>query len=180
LVQVSLSVNKKPTYLLLCPVYLVKWRGEDVAVKRVVGQQSVRKRSISNCIPPVSLSGIYISFYFFYSVLIPRPFFIQVKLFGVCREEFLLAMEYMGSGNLADFIGVVGQLSLAEVKSVALDVIRGLIDMHKTGIIHRDIKLSNILITLKDGAYHAKIGGKRVHNFACSLKYLLYHLFTVF
>ena len=56
-------------------------------------------------------------------------------------------MEFVEGGNLKDFLGVRKQLSPAEATRYILDTAAGLDCALSHGVTHRDLKLSNVLIT---------------------------------
>eukprot|EP00929_Paragymnodinium_shiwhaense_P078000 TRINITY_DN40335_c0_g1_i1.p1 TRINITY_DN40335_c0_g1~~TRINITY_DN40335_c0_g1_i1.p1 ORF type:complete len:789 (+),score=171.42 TRINITY_DN40335_c0_g1_i1:88-2454(+) len=57
-----------------------------------------------------------------------------------------LIMEFVSGGDLGRHIGHVGRLSNAEARHVFVQVVHGLKYIHLKDIIHRDLKLDNILI----------------------------------
>ena len=73
-----------------------------------------------------------------------------VKLLG-CFEDasaVFLVTELCGGGELFGFLQARGRpLSEAETRGVAAQLVRALRYLHSHGIIHRDLKLSNVLLT---------------------------------
>lgn len=58
-----------------------------------------------------------------------------------------VAMEHCEHGSLADFLEQGGQLGRHRVANLARQILKGLQHIHRQGIIHRDLKLGNILLT---------------------------------
>jgi DNA-binding NarL/FixJ family response regulator/tRNA A-37 threonylcarbamoyl transferase component Bud32 len=79
--------------------------------------------------------------------LIQHPNIVTVYDFGITKmgEPYLL-MEYIDGVDLCDLILEHGRLSLAHALSLCLQVCDGLSAAHERGIIHCDLKPSNILI----------------------------------
>jgi serine/threonine protein kinase len=65
-----------------------------------------------------------------------------------------IVMEYLPDGDLKDWIQSEGRLSSRAAAVVALQVAEALQAAHKRGIIHRDVKPRNILIS---GSGHVKV-----------------------
>lgn len=61
--------------------------------------------------------------------------------------ELCIVLEYAGLGSLSAFMKMVGPLSESNVGSFTLGILHGLTFLHAQGIIHRDIKPDNVLIT---------------------------------
>jgi len=57
-----------------------------------------------------------------------------------------ITMEYVPGEDLKSTIVRVGQLSVGKAVSVAKQVCEGLIEAHKLGVVHRDLKPQNIMI----------------------------------
>lgn len=80
-----------------------------------------------------------------------------VRAYEYLRDGELLAytMEYVAGGDLADRLGSREQLiSIAEIIRFLSEMSAGLQAIHDAGIVHRDMKPENIMLT-KDG--HVKI-----------------------
>ncbi len=62
-------------------------------------------------------------------------------------ESHYFTMEFVEGGNLRDFLAVRKKLSPSEATRYTLDVAEGLDFALQAGVTHRDLKLSNVLIT---------------------------------
>ncbi len=77
---------------------------------------------------------------------------------NVCRmydlgeegKTHYITMEYVPGENLKGMIRMMGQLSPGQAISIAKHVCEGLAEAHRLGVIHRDLKSSNIMVD-KDG-----------------------------
>lgn len=66
-------------------------------------------------------------------------------------ENLFIAMEYVEGESLKDIIQK-GPLKMESVLDIALQIADGLKEAHEEGVVHRDIKSSNILLTKKGQA----------------------------
>lgn len=72
-----------------------------------------------------------------------------VKYFGVeiHREELLLFMELCSEGTLEALIELSGGLPEALTRRFTVQMLSATAELHKHGIVHRDIKTANIFLT---------------------------------
>ncbi|SHE37586.1 Serine/threonine protein kinase [Seinonella peptonophila] len=77
-----------------------------------------------------------------------------VNVYDIGQEEsiYYMVMEYVEGGTLAEYLEEKGPLLVDEVMEIALQVCEGLNHAHQNGIVHRDIKLQNIM-RAKDNRY---------------------------
>ena len=74
------------------------------------------------------------------------------KILEMFEDEkfFLIIMEYINGGNLFSFVKKRRKLSEKTAKFLFRQIILGIQHMHSKNIVHRDIKLENILIDLNN------------------------------
>lgn len=58
-----------------------------------------------------------------------------------------LLLEYCKSGELYSLIRDQGKLTEEDTKHICIQIVEGMVYLHSQGIIHRDLKLGNILIS---------------------------------
>lgn len=75
-----------------------------------------------------------------------------VELYDVLQNPLdgtlSLCLEYMNNGSLQDVVGLGGCSSEAILAAIAAQILRGLRFLHGHRIVHRDVKPSNILLSL--------------------------------
>jgi serine/threonine protein kinase len=78
-----------------------------------------------------------------------------VKILEVFEAErhMLIVMEHMAGGDLSQFVKAKGHLSEAEARQVLSQIVEGVAVVHRNRILHRDLKLDNILLDAK----HSKV-----------------------
>lgn len=94
-----------------------------------------------------------------------------LKFKGVCvnsRNEGMLVTEYVTGGSLMNLLyKTETKLSDGQLIKIALDIAKGMSYMHEKGILHRDLKSSNILL---DNKFNAKIADFGLSKSLRSLK----------
>ena len=78
------------------------------------------------------------------------------------REYILIIMEYINGGNLFSFLKKHRKVSEKTAKLLYRQIILGIKYIHEQGIVHRDIKLENILIDLNNNIKICDFGIGRV------------------
>lgn len=87
--------------------------------------------------------------------LLNHPNIVRMMEFGQDGEGFYLVMEYVDGPDLWERIRREGRLEECEAVNIIVQIGQGLHQAHRHGIIHRDVKPDNILLT-KGGV--AKLG----------------------
>lgn len=85
---------------------------------------------------------------------ISHPNIVKVYEYGedTTSNTPYLVMEYIGGGTLCDLLAIHGCFSADETVRIAHAICQGLLVAEKQGIVHRDIKPDNIMIS-NDGQY---------------------------
>ncbi|UCE22210.1 MAG: tetratricopeptide repeat protein [Candidatus Aminicenantes bacterium] len=71
---------------------------------------------------------------------------------GDSEGTYFITMEYIPGEDLRSFIRRVGQLPSGKAISIAKQVCEGLAEAHRLGVVHRDLKASNIMIDKEGNA----------------------------
>jgi serine/threonine protein kinase len=77
--------------------------------------------------------------------------------FGEFQGTYFLVMEFVQGANLGDYIDRRGPLAPESARQMLIQIANALHHVHMHGLIHRDIKPTNILLTRKDGQVVAKL-----------------------
>ncbi len=72
-----------------------------------------------------------------------------VSIYGLRIENkrFYMIMEYLTGGSLLDLLKKKGKLPVEQAVQLTIGICEGLAKFHEKGIVHRDIKTENILLT---------------------------------
>jgi serine/threonine-protein kinase len=76
----------------------------------------------------------------------------------VARGDHYIAQEYVDGPDLREILSKIGKLEPRLAARIALEVARGLEEIHSQGIVHRDLKPSNIIIGRSGEAKIADFG----------------------
>lgn len=72
--------------------------------------------------------------------------------FGESKDSRFITMEFIRGEDLKTLIQKMGQLSAGQAVAIAKQVCDGLIEAHKLGVVHRDLKPQNIMIDRRGDA----------------------------
>ncbi len=76
-----------------------------------------------------------------------HPNIIIVYDYDSHEDQFFIAMEYMPGPDLKAYLSERGPLAVDEVRSLGSQILRGLGAAHAVGIIHRDMRPHNVLLS---------------------------------
>ena len=76
-----------------------------------------------------------------------HPNIVALYDYGADGDTYFIVMEYIEGRSLADIIETEGPLLPERAAEIAADVAKALDRAHGNGIVHRDVKPSNIMIT---------------------------------
>jgi predicted Ser/Thr protein kinase len=82
-----------------------------------------------------------------------HPNIVQVYDFGDIEGVYYMVMEYIDGDNLATLLGETGPLGIEQVRPIARDLASALDYAHGQGIIHRDVKPSNVMIHVDSNSF---------------------------
>ena len=77
-------------------------------------------------------------------------------------KHFLMVMEYVGGGDLLQYVKQRKRLSEQEAKPIFKQIVYGLGHCHCRSVLHRDIKLDNILMDSDNGVKICDFGVSRL------------------
>lgn len=86
------------------------------------------------------------------------PRLVQIFDFGVDHGRHFLSMELVRGGSLAQRLQREGPLPWAKLLPILRDVVGALQVAHAAGIVHRDVKPANVLLTGDGGAKLTDLG----------------------
>ncbi|UJR35847.1 hypothetical protein I4U23_028591 [Adineta vaga] len=126
---------------------LDKRKNEQVAIK------TIKKSRIEN---PHDLARIRREIDFMTSL--NHPYIIKVKEVYESREKIILVMEYASGGELYDYLNRMRRIPESQARAIFRQIVSAVHFLHKNQIVHRDLKLENILIDHKGDIKLADFG----------------------
>ncbi|HVL87036.1 MAG TPA: protein kinase [Candidatus Thermoplasmatota archaeon] len=87
-----------------------------------------------------------------------HPNLVSVYDFGYHAQRPYFVMEYLPGGPLSARLAREGPLRVPVAVRLACDVLAGLSYMHERGVVHRDVKPANVLLSGNDPGAVAKLG----------------------
>ncbi|OHT13299.1 CAMK family protein kinase [Tritrichomonas foetus] len=75
-----------------------------------------------------------------------NPFIVKIYEYFQIENTIAIVMEYVPKGSLKDVIMNNGYLSEKYASTILIELVIAIQDMNKKGLIHRDIKIDNILV----------------------------------
>jgi hypothetical protein len=97
---------------------------------------------------------------------IHSPHVVKVLAYGRREGAPFIAFEYVDGPSLRESLAEHGPYSWGEVRDLLLQLAEGLADAHATGVIHRDVKPSNVLMAPDGTAKLADFGISRAVDLA--------------
>jgi len=88
--------------------------------------------------------------------LLHHPNVVTVFEFGTDEDLLYLVMEYVPGEDLASLM-LRDELTPSDLLEILAQVCEGLAQAHKHGIIHRDMKPTNVMVQREDGELRAKV-----------------------
>jgi serine/threonine-protein kinase len=89
---------------------------------------------------------------------VEHPNVVRVYSFGQAAGSSYLVMEHIAGENLADRLRRTGSLLVPEALGIAREIAEGLAAAWEQGVIHRDVKPSNVLVAAKGRVRVADFG----------------------
>jgi serine/threonine protein kinase/tetratricopeptide (TPR) repeat protein len=88
------------------------------------------------------------------------------RMYELMEDEstHFITMEYVPGEDLKSFIRRSGQIAVGTTLRIASQVCKGLAEAHKLGVVHRDLKSSNIMIDKEGNAKVMDFGIARSHQ----------------
>lgn len=140
--------------------YGIVYRARDTQTDEIVALKKVRMDKEKDGIPISSLREITLL------LRLRHPNIVELKevVVGNHLESIFLVMGYCEQDLASLLENMPTPFSEAQVKCILLQVLRGLQYLHRSFIIHRDLKVSNLLMTDKGCVKTADFGLARAYG----------------
>ncbi|PXF41769.1 Myosin light chain kinase A [Gracilariopsis chorda] len=81
------------------------------------------------------------------------------------KNRLYIVLEYMPGGTLGEILKKVGRFTESQAKIILADILNGVAYLHDKSIVHRDLKLKNILCDTKEMPVRVKLADFGLANF---------------
>lgn len=81
------------------------------------------------------------------------------------KNRLYIVLEYMPGGTLGEILKKLGRFTEAQARPVLKDILEGVAYLHDKSIVHRDLKLKNILCDRKELPVRVKLADFGLANF---------------
>jgi len=78
---------------------------------------------------------------------IDHPSVVKMLDGGAHRDDYVLVMEFVEGHTLRELLDHNPGLTVRQAVCIAIEVLEGLAAVHRVGLVHRDVKPSNLMIT---------------------------------
>ncbi len=75
-----------------------------------------------------------------------HPNIVEIFETGYVQQAHFISMEYLEGRTLKQYIAARKHLPTVEAVAIARQILKGLAEIHRHGIVHRDLKSSNIMV----------------------------------
>ncbi|XP_073688403.1 cyclin-dependent kinase 10 isoform X2 [Garra rufa] len=140
--------------------YGIVYRARDTRTHEIVALKKVRMDKEKDGIPISSLREINLL------LRLRHPNIVELKevVVGSHLESLFLVMSYCEQDLASLLENMQSPFSEAQVKCIVLQLLKGLAYLHHNFILHRDLKVSNLLMTDKGCVKIADFGLARVYG----------------
>ncbi|XP_068108716.1 NUAK family SNF1-like kinase 1 [Hyperolius riggenbachi] len=131
----------------------------DKTTGMMVAVKSIQKDKITD-----ELDRVHLQREIEITALLKHEHIIQVFEVFESSEKIIIVMEYASNGELYDFINNKHQIPESEARRFFRQIVSAVHYCHKNGIVHRDIKLENILLDENLNVKLADFGLSNLYN----------------
>ncbi|MBB5076383.1 serine/threonine protein kinase [Nonomuraea endophytica] len=117
------------------------WRGQDELMGRPVAVKEIRLPTADQQFYERVVHEVKSA------ALLHHPRVVTIHDIVSADDGPMIVMEYFAGRSLAQVIATDGPLPVAHVRGIAVDVLNVLVEAHQAGIVHRNLRPSNILLS---------------------------------